>query len=146
MSDATVSFDPSYDDYAVYLPSLQTSYAQLPLLDPENVRDGALPGGLELQDLNFLNPASKLWHTKYTLYSAGQFNGSHIRKPDIVSTRDHCNTVVIGDSGGFQVGKGTLGATATWQKNALKPDLIYNRWMQQPSTREQILRGIALEV
>jgi hypothetical protein len=140
MSDLAVSFDPSYDDYAVYLPSLQNSYAQLPLLDPENVRNGTLPAGLELQDLNFLNPANKLWHTKYTLYSAGQFNSSQLRTPDIVSTRDRNNTKIIGDSGGFQIATGKLKATAEWRKDALKPNVIFDRWMKQTDIRDQMLR------
>jgi hypothetical protein len=137
-----VSFNAAYDDYAVYLPSLQTPYAQLPLANADAIRDGLLPAGLTLSDLNFLNPDSQLWHTKYALYSAGWFSGSQIRTPDIVSTRDKQNTVVIGDSGGFQIGKGTLAATRTWQKEAGKPNVIYNRWLNHRSIREQMLRWL----
>jgi hypothetical protein len=82
------SFNAAYENYAIYLPSLQQQYARLPLADPTAIRNGQLPGALELGDLNYLNPASKLWHCKYALYSAGQFSSSRITQPDIVSTRD----------------------------------------------------------
>lgn len=142
MTADTVSFDAAYDNYAIYLPSLQNSYAQLPLVDPIKIRDGKLPGGLELADLNFLNQSSKLWHTQYALYSAGQFNGSQIRSPDIISTRDRSNTVVIGDSGGYQIGTGKLKAVSEWSADALKPKVIFDRWMQQTNIREQMLRWL----
>jgi len=136
------SFNAAYEDYAIYLPSLQQQYARLPLANPATIRNGQLPGALELSDLNYLNPSSKLWHCKYALYSAGQFSSSRITQPDIVSTRDRNATVVLGDSGGYQIGKGTLNATADWNKDANKPDVIFNRWLKQPSIRERMLRWL----
>jgi hypothetical protein len=136
------SFNAAYEDYAIYLPSLQQQYARLPLADPATIRNAQLPGALELGDLNYLNPDSKLWHCKYALYSAGQFSSSRIMQPDIISTRDRNATVVLGDSGGFQIGKGTLNATADWGKDANKPDLIFKRWIKQPAIRERMLRWL----
>jgi len=131
-----------YKDYAVYLPSLQQQYAAYPLRSSATVRDGELPSKMQMKDLNFLDPKSSFWHCKYVLYSAGQFDQAHISKPDIVSTRDQANTVVIGDSGGFQIGTGKLPAVAHWAKDAKDPNVIYHRWLNQRSIRDRVLRWL----
>ena len=61
-------------------------------------------------DLNFLDPASKLFHYPYALYSAGQAarTDGAARQRNIVSERDRDRTTVIGDSGGFQIQEGTI--------------------------------------
>ena len=82
-----VNLSDAYEDYAIYLPSLQQGYAAYPMRDASNFKQGDIPKGLQLSDLNFLSTASNLWHCKYVLYSAGQFNNSLIATPDIVSTR-----------------------------------------------------------
>ena len=68
-----------------------------------------MPAGFDVSDLNFLNPKSKLWHCGYTLYSAGQFETPQIRTTDMIAERrsEH-KTVVVGDSGGFQLGTGAI--------------------------------------
>jgi hypothetical protein len=131
-----------YKDYAVYLPSLQQQYAAYPLRSKQSVRNGALPGKMKLKDLDFFDPNSSFWHCKYALYSAGQFDSGHISPPDIVSTRDPSNTVVIGDSGGFQIGTGKLPAVAGWAKDAKRPEVISQRWLNQKSIRDGILRWL----
>ena len=93
-----VNLSNAYENYAIYLPSLQQGYAAYPLRDTSSIKQGDMPKGLQLSDLNFLSNDSDLWHCKYVLYSAGQFNKSTISIPDIVSTRSN-DTVVIGDSG-----------------------------------------------
>ena len=99
-----------YAGYAVYLPSLQKQYAHWGTKDNNDdaVRD-VLPAGFDVSDLNFLNPKSKLWHCGYTLYSAGQFETPQIRTTDMIAERrsEH-KTVVVGDSGGFQLGTGAI--------------------------------------
>lgn len=131
-----------YKDYAVYLPSLQQQYAAYPLRKRDTVREGNLPAKMQLQDLDFLNPKSQFWHCKYVLYSAGQFDNALIPKPDIVSTRDPANTVVIGDSGGYQIGTGKMPAVEGWAKDAKHADVIYNRWLNQRSIRDRVLRWL----
>jgi flagellar hook protein FlgE len=134
-------FTAKYADQAVYLPSLQQAYAAFPFRDPNSVRDGELPAGLELKDLDFLNPASNLWHCKYVLYSAGQFNRAQIRTPDMVSERNP-DTIVVGDSGGYQIATGKLPELKGWEKQANDPLALERRWLENISIRDRILRWL----
>jgi hypothetical protein len=130
-----------YKDYAVYLPSLQQGYAAFPMRDPATVRGGILPNGLTLKDLDFLDPNSKLWHCKYVLYSAGQFDRAQIRTPDMVTQRGS-DTVVVGDSGGYQIGTGKLAAVKDWRKQQNDPNAIAALWTTNVSIRDRILRWL----
>lgn len=135
------NFSTQYKDYAVYLPSLQQAYAAFPFRDAKSVREGALPAGLELKDLDFLNPASNLWHCKYVLYSAGQFNKAQIRMPDMVTERNK-DTVIIGDSGGYQIATGKMKDLRGWDKQAKDPIGLERRWLENISIRDRILRWL----
>jgi hypothetical protein len=130
-----------YKDQAVYLPSLQQPYAAFPFRDPSTVRDGILPNGFALKDLDFLNPASNLWHCKYALYSAGQFDRAQIRTPDMITERS-ADTVIVGDSGGYQIGTGKLKAVNGWKKFANDPQYIAQRWLNEAGIRDRILRWL----
>lgn len=130
-----------YKDQAVYLPSLQKAYAAYPFRDTKTVRDGELPAGLELKDLDFLNPASNLWHCKYVLYSAGQFDRAQIRTPDMITERSK-DTVVVGDSGGYQIATGKLKELKGWEKQANDPQALERRWLENISIRDRILRWL----
>jgi hypothetical protein len=130
-----------YADQAIYLPSLQQAYAAFPFRDAKTVRAGALPAGLDLKDLDFLNPASNLWHCKYVLYSAGQFDRAQIRTPDMVTERG-ADTVVFGDSGGYQIATGKLPELKGWANQANDPQALEKRWLENISVRDRILRWL----
>ena len=98
-------FNKRWDEFAVYLPSIQKSFAKA--TNGANKVGRVMPHNVSLKTLNFLNPQNKLWQYKYALYSAGQFKIGE-NQADIVTNRDKANTVILGDSGGFQIGKGTL--------------------------------------
>ncbi len=135
------NFNAAYDDWAIYLPSLQQGYAAFPFREAAKTRDGQWPAGLKPADLDFLNPSSKLWHCKYVLYSAGQFDTARITVPDMVSKRSRTDTVVIGDSGGYQVGTHKLKELQAWP--AMRdPQKIMQRWTQSVSIRERVLRWL----
>lgn len=136
-----VNLTEAYEDYAIYLPSLQQGYAAYPLRDASTVKQGDIPKGLRLSDLNFLSTDSNLWHCKYVLYSAGQFNSATITTQDIVSTRSK-DTVIIGDSGGFQVGTGKLPAIKGWADFKNKPEAVYRKWMRERGIRDTVLRWL----
>jgi len=135
------NFSKQYKDYAVYLPSLQKAYAAFPFRDQNAVRDGDLPKGLELRDLDFLNSNSKLWHCKYVLYSAGQFNRAQIRTSDMVTERNK-DTVIIGDSGGYQIATGKMKDLRGWGKQAKDPIGLERRWLENINIRDRILRWL----
>jgi len=98
------------------------------------------PKGIKLQDLDFLNPASKLWHYGYALYSAGQFTDARPRACS-VTNRDRANTLVLGDSGGFQIGKGTLKGTEHF-KRAKTADEVCDMWRDSGDVRQRIVRWL----
>ena len=62
---------PRWDNFAVYLPSIQKAYAKAAYKLGDKKR--VMPAGVTMKDLNFLDPNNKLWHYGYALYSAGQF-------------------------------------------------------------------------
>ena len=136
-----VDFTAAYEDRAIYLPSLQQGYAAFAQRAQRSLKPNEAPKGFQFGDLNYLNPNSSLWHCKYALYSAGQFSGSTISTPDMVSMRS-ADTVVIGDSGGFQVGTGKLAAVRDWIEFRNKPEAIFRRWMRERSVRDSILRWL----
>jgi hypothetical protein len=122
---ATMAIDltPHWDNFAVYLPAIQKGYAKAAYKLGD--RDRVMPQGITTKDLNFLNPKSKLWHYGYGLYSAGQFKIGE-QQADIVTNRDAA-TIILGDSGGYQIGKGTLqGFTAL--KDLKKAEDVCAAW------------------
>jgi hypothetical protein len=97
--------DFNITDYAVFLPAINDTYARC--LVTENLGSRPFPAGLDIADLEYWNENNKLWHYPYLLHSIGSYKiGSN---PDNAVTRANKNTaVVIGDSGGYQIGQGTL--------------------------------------
>ena len=99
-------------DFAVFLPSISMIYAKIVSMVEYNMRD-KMPAGLPngLKDLNFLDPANNLFYYPAALYSAGHANldpKESWRQEAIVQQRDRKNTVMLGDSGGFQAATGVL--------------------------------------
>ena len=101
----TISYGNSFENCAIYLPALSFGYARF-------AESGAFQRALPFtaQDLNFLNPQSKLFHYPWALFSAGQAvkSLSENDPPTMVSERDRTCTVVVGDSGGYQVQTGKI--------------------------------------
>lgn len=93
------------DEYAVYLPAVNSLYADtLIKAIPDNRQ---FPSGFTIDDLAFWNKDSKIFHHPHFLHSIGQYKvGS---TPDnAVTRRRNADGILFGDSGGFQIGKGTL--------------------------------------
>jgi len=122
-----------YKDYAVYLPSLQQQYANYATkTNAETTRDSKrIPKNFDTRWLNFLDTNSKLWHCGYTLYSCGQFDGKQIRTRDMVAERNSDDSIVVGDSGGFQLGTGAITSKAELEhleRYANDAVAQYNNW------------------
>ncbi len=99
--------------YAVFLPATSGFYATFigkqrysNYVDPNRI-PAAFNNGVE--SLNYLNPAKGEFYYKWCLYSAGHAN-LDLNKPDesedMFRNRDRSTSWVLGDSGGFQIGKG----------------------------------------
>jgi len=99
------------NDYAVFLPAISSFYANyVGRQRTENYIDAArMPAGIpDMEQLNWLNPQKGLFPYRYSLYSAGHADldlTKFVAKEDMVRNRDP-NTVMLADSGGFQIAKG----------------------------------------
>lgn len=100
------SFNVSFpDQYAIYLPAVNESYPKF--LDTELDPTRRVPPGFQLADLEFWSGHSSLWNYSYILHSIGGYSvGSDPRGP--LFRRAPQSSIMLGDSGGFQIGKGTL--------------------------------------
>lgn len=111
--------DPTPKDQAIYVPALQPGFTM-------SVHKGqwkrSLPSGVKASDLNILDPNNPLLHLSHVLVSAG--HSMKNTQPCIVSTRDRSKTIVIADSGGYQVASGNL----TVQTNQDRLKIL--RWME----------------
>ena len=98
---------PSFNttDYAIYLPAVSAGYAKAFLKPLPEGRP--FPGNLVLDDLAFWDRKNRLFYHPYVLHSVGQYTVGQVI--DNALTRGgRTDRVLIGDSGGFQIGKGTL--------------------------------------
>lgn len=101
-------------DYAVFLPALSGFYATYvgkQRHDPNYVDPARIPKDFDrgIEGLNWLNPDEAYFPYHWALYSAGHAEldvNKHSPKEDMVRNRDRSRSFILGDSGGFQIGKG----------------------------------------
>jgi hypothetical protein len=104
-------------DYAVFLPAISGFYATFigkqrdpangPYVDPARFP----PGMTHMEQLNWLNAKRSIFPYRYSLYSGGHANLDLAKQDwseDMVRNRidSDPDTVILGDSGGFQIAKG----------------------------------------
>jgi hypothetical protein len=104
---------PAPDDFilslpaemAVYLPAVQDGYAKVAEMEVSLARP--LPPNFSLGDLEFWSGNSRLWNHKALLHSIGCYPiGSDTRGS--LFSRAPGSFTMLGDSGGFQIGKGSF--------------------------------------
>lgn len=98
-------------DYAIYLPAISSFYSSYigrqrvgNYVEPTRMP----PGIPDMEQLNWLNAQQALFPYRWSLYSAGHADLDLTRdapKENMVRHRD-ANTVMLADSGGFQIAKG----------------------------------------
>jgi hypothetical protein len=112
------------NDYAVFLPAISGFYATFvgKQRDPVNgpyVDPTRLPQGItDMEQMNWLNSSKGLFPYKWSLYSGGHANLDLTKQDwseDMVRNRDP-NTIMLGDSGGFQIAKGLW--EGDWKANS----------------------------
>jgi len=109
------------NDYAVFLPAISGFYATFvgkqragPYVDPAR-----MPAGIQdMEMMNWLNSQQGLFPYRWSLYSGGHAN-LDLTKPDpsedMVRARE-AGTLMLGDSGGFQIAKGLW--EGDWKANS----------------------------
>ena len=136
-------------DYAVFLPALSGFYATYvgkQRHDPNYVDPARIPADFEngIEGLNWLNPDAAYFPYQWALYSAGHAEldvNKHSPKEDMVRNRDRSRSFILGDSGGFQIGKGVW--EGDWKdpncpKAQKKRELVLS-WMDAYMDRGMIL-------
>jgi hypothetical protein len=101
------------NDYAVFLPATSGFYATFigkqrygNYVDPARVPASFTSG---VESLNYLEPDAGAFYYKWCLYSAGHANldlNKQDEGEDMFRNRNRGSSWVLGDSGGFQIGKG----------------------------------------
>jgi hypothetical protein len=115
MKKPPVDLSPLQRDYAVYLPAISSFYSTYVAKQRlgEFVPLDRIPKGFDrgIEGMNFLNPEEGYFFYKYALYSAGHAQLDLVKamtQDSMLQQRDRANTMVLGDSGGYQIGKGIL--------------------------------------
>lgn len=101
------------NDYAVFLPATSGFYATFigkqrygNYVDPARIPTSFTNG---VESLNYLEPDKGLFYYNWCLYSAGHANldlNKQDESEDMFRNRNRSTSWVLGDSGGFQIGKG----------------------------------------
>ena len=110
-----VNLTPLQKDYAVYLPAISSFYSTYIAKQrlEKFIPDDRIPKGFDrgIEGMNFLNPEEGYFTYKYGLYSAGHAQldlNKSMTQESMIQQRDRANTMILGDSGGYQIGKGVL--------------------------------------
>ena len=109
----TEDLGKKHQDWAVYLPAISGFYVtQLQKMDA-NPTEWRCPEGFEkgTAGMNFLDPENSYYHYPWGLYSGGHAHldttKSDEREP-MIQGRDRSKTMILGDSGGFQLATGVI--------------------------------------
>jgi hypothetical protein len=115
MKNPPVNLTPLQKDYAVYLPAISSFYSTYVAKQrlEEFVPKDRIPAGFDrgIEGMNFLNEEEGYFTYKYALYSAGHAQldlQKSMTQESMIQQRDRGNTMILGDSGGYQIGKGVL--------------------------------------
>ena len=135
-----IDLTPLQKDYAVYLPAISSFYSTYVAKQrlEEFVPKDRIPQGFDrgIEGMNFLNPEQGYFYYKYALYSAGHAQLDLEKSMDqesMIQQRDRSKTMILGDSGGYQIGKGVL-----------KFDWLNFEGAEANKTRKKILEWLEL--
>ena len=138
MKRPPVNLTPLQKDYAVYLPAISSFYSTYIAKQREGefVSKDRIPAGFDrgIEGMNFLNPEEGYFTYKYGLYSAGHAQldlQKSMTQESMIQQRDRGNTMILGDSGGYQIGKGVL-----------KFDWLDFEGVEATKTRQKILEWL----
>lgn len=114
-SNPPVNLSPLQRDYSVYLPAISSFYSTYVAKQrlEEFVPLDRIPAGFDrgIEGMNFLNDEQGYFTYKYALYSAGHAQldlEKAIVQDSMIHDRDRNKTIIVGDSGGYQIGKGVI--------------------------------------
>lgn len=120
--------------FAVYTPAVNAGYiASVTRTMPKGRR---FPKGLVPRDLMFWEK-NNLWHYPFLLHSIGQYRvGSS--PSSVLDKASRSDSLLLGDSGGFQIGKGTLKGLEHVKKGPMTALAAVDAWRQERVARNWI--------
>lgn len=124
--------------HAVYLPAVNSSYAKVGRLKASNSRP--LPASLTLSDFEFWSGTSKLWNHKALLHSIGNYSVFEDTRGPLFARASGAFTMV-GDSGGFQLGKGAFDGFKGLSAG-MKADDAVNVWSDRYNEKKWIINWL----
>ena len=130
----------THADYAIYLPAVNDGYAAIANRDLPP--DRPFPSGLALSDLIFWEP-NTLWYYPYLLHSVGLYSAGTWPN-NAVTRRTRSNNTLIGDSGGFQIGKGTMKGLKALQAKPMPASDAVQAWREEYEARQWIVGWLDL--
>jgi hypothetical protein len=118
------------ENRAIYLPAIPDTFARF-------AHNGAFsrPLPIAASELNFLDPTNSVFFYPFALYSAGQaapLNGGS-PPPSMVTQRDRSATILLGDSGGFQIQTDKI----KFHRQETAPQIM--RWLEQVADWSMVL-------
>ena len=119
---------------AVYLPAVNTGYINS--ANRAVHKERRFPKGLSPKDLIFWE-ANNLWHYPFLLHSIGQYQVGQRPNPVLDKLNRKASTLV-GDSGGYQIGKGTLKGLQYVKKGPMSAPEALEAWRQERTARNWI--------
>lgn len=126
------------DAYALYLPAVQAASTQRLVSDRKALRAKDFPKWLQVRDLNWLDPGNRNWHYRWCLASAGHMIDA--AQNNAIANR-HPDTVIMGDSGGYQIATGALRDMAPAMELRTQPDAVMQLW-RASDVRDRIIRWL----
>lgn len=127
--------------YAIYLPAVNTGYVSTvasPL--PQGRR---FPNGLTPRDLMFWE-SNSLWHYPYVLHSIGQYSVG--KAPHVAMNKaSRTSSILVGDSGGYQIGAGTLKGLNYVKNKQMKAIDALDAWRRETVARDWIESWLSSE-
>lgn len=125
-------------DYAIYLPATNPQYAGVSEMSVRPSRP--MPSGFDLEDLAFWSGTSKLWNHKFLLHSIGAYSvGTDTKGP--LFRKKKGEFTFVGDSGGFQIGKGSLNGLTNLHAG-MSGDAAYAGWNDNYDTKMWVINWL----
>lgn len=127
-----IDYSKRFKDYARFTPAISEMYDRY--IHNKNPKR-RMPAGMIQQDLDYLDSNSPLFYLPNSLYSAGQAAKSDgaADKGGMVTDRDRVSTIILGDSGGFQIQMGSIKFKGDETRNRMM------KWMERNCDWSMIL-------
>jgi hypothetical protein len=126
------------DEYAIYLPAVNEGYAAEVCKQLKGNRP--FPEDLILRDLIFWEPNS-LWYYPYLLHSVGLYSVGALPN-NAVTQRNRSHSTLIGDSGGFQIGRGSMKGLKSLRQEPMPAQDAVNAWQQEYEARKWVVNWL----